>query len=303
MKSVLFADAVGGNGVFSLQRSRDGIDGRAIEIDDRVEKTAGPDKGVQGFAVFVSCPEIGAAASRCERRADHLDGGRRQAKRPNAGRESLFELLQRRPAMGPEIVDAFEPDDRGDAGKAQDIPAEALQSSRAARVRLSGAIDFGFQDPVAGDAGVHHGNLVSEALMQPARQHVGPAVLAVQACAHAVGQRVAEGRHEHGSGAGPHVEGVEKKRRRRAEGKSRLVLARADRPRMRRRQIGGRQRLGVPGHGAALARDMKADRKFAPQKARGVIFRHKRQGRRVAPGVLSGRDLDPVLAAERDGTV
>ena len=45
MKSVLFADAVGGNGTFSLQRSRNIVDGRAIEIDDRVEKTAGPDEG------------------------------------------------------------------------------------------------------------------------------------------------------------------------------------------------------------------------------------------------------------------
>ena len=60
-----------------------------------VEKTAGPDEGVERFAVFVSCSEIGAAARRCERRPDHLDGGRREAKRPNAERESLFQLFQR----------------------------------------------------------------------------------------------------------------------------------------------------------------------------------------------------------------
>ena len=85
MKSVLFADAVGGNGIFSLQRSRDGIDGRAIEIDDRVEKTSGPDEGVERFAVFVSCPEVGAAASRCERRPITLMAGaaKRSAQTPD----------------------------------------------------------------------------------------------------------------------------------------------------------------------------------------------------------------------------
>ena len=46
MEAVLLADAVGWNRVFGLKRARSRIGRRAIEIDDRVEEPAGPDKGV-----------------------------------------------------------------------------------------------------------------------------------------------------------------------------------------------------------------------------------------------------------------
>ena len=126
--------------------------------------------------------------------------------------------------MRPKIVDAFEPDDGRDAGEAQNIAAKAPQGSGAARIRVFSAVEIGFQDAVASDARIHDGDPAAEAVMQAAGEDVGPAILAIQACAHTVGQQVAKGHDELCSGIGHHVDSIEKKHRRRAERECGLIL-------------------------------------------------------------------------------
>ena len=64
-----------------------------------------------------------------------------------------------------------------------------------------------------------------------------------------------------------------------------------------RGDVGGLQRLGVPGHRAGFAGDMEADRELASGHRLRVTHERQRDG--VAPHVLAGLDRDAWLAAER----
>ena len=52
--------------------------------------------------------------------------------------EALFKRIKACLAKGSKIVGAFEPDDGGDAGKAQDIPLDAVKGRGSARVVIIG---------------------------------------------------------------------------------------------------------------------------------------------------------------------
>ena len=61
--------------------------------------------------------------------------------------------------------------------------------------------------------------------------------------------------------------------------------------------VGRRQRLGVPGHRAAFADDVKADREAAAGEVVGLPCERQRDG--IAPDRIAGWDGDGHLAAKR----
>ena len=68
-------------------------------------------------------------------------------------------------------------------------------------------------------------------------------------------------------------------------------------------QIRGLERLGMPGHRPALARDVKAHRELSAGQLRAAGVAHEWQRDGVAPRRVAGRDRDAPLAAERDGAI
>ena len=141
---------------------------------------------------------------------------------------------------------------------------------------------------VAADAAIHHRDLVAMERLQTARQHVGPAIVAIHGRGGAVGDGVAEGHDgERISGCG-HLNGIEEEPGCRSVGECRLVLQRTLGAGAGCAVVGGGECLGVPGHWAAVAGDMEADREPAAGKFVRLLCEWQRD--RVAPCRASGRD-------------
>ena len=144
-------------------------------------------------------------------------------------------------------------------------------TSRSSRCPADGPPANGFcgdvfgraRDLVAADAGVDHGDPVAVDRVQAARQHVRPAVVAVHRRGGAVGDRIAERHDRERVGRRQSCRPRRGSTRRRCCRETRLVLGRRPWPGAGRGDVGGRQRLGVPGHRPALAGDMEADRELA----------------------------------------
>ena len=123
--------------------------------------------------------------------------------------------------------------------------------------------------------------------LQAARQHVGPAIVAIHGRGGAVGDRIAEGHDGEGVGGCDHLNRIEEE-----PGCSGVEEC---------RHVGRGQRLGVPRHRSAVASDMEADR----EPAAGEFVRLFCEGQRdrVAPCRASGLDGDRRLSAERHRAV
>ena len=85
-----------------------------------------------------------------------------------------------------------------------------------------------------------------------------------------------------------------------AEGKRSLVLRAACDPAPGARDVGGLQRLGVPGHRPAFAGDMEADSELAARQS-GVRVAHEAQGDGIAPDRAPGATVTLVLPPKVTG--
>ena len=137
--------------------------------------------------------------------------------------------------------------------------------------------------------------------LQAARQHIGPAIVAVHGRGGAVGDRIAERHDGEGVRGRGHLDRIEEEPRCGRIGEGRLVFQGALGAGAWRADIGGGQRLGVPGHRTTLAGDVKAHREPAAGKVVG-LFREWQCGR-IAPDRISRRHGDGSLAAKRHRAV
>ena len=152
---------------------------------------------------------------------------------------------------------------------------------------------------VAADPLVDHDEAVAIGGMQAARQHVRPAVVAVDRGARAVGDRIAERDDDLRLGRRPSCRPRRGSTRRSVEkGNAASPSSWPLAPEPGGGDVGGLQRLGVPGHRPALAHDMEADRELAARAAWDRRRLHEGQRHRIAHHALARRDGDAVLAAE-----
>ena len=142
-----------------------------------------------------------------------------------------------------------------------------VSARRPAGDRLGGVV-VGPDHLVAADARFTTAKRVAVGGMQAARQHVGPAVVAVERGAGAVGDRIAErddrlraGRRRMSTASRKYQDAVEK-------GNAASPSSRALRAAAGRAEVRGLQRLGVPGHRPALAGDVEAHRQLAAAQHR-----------------------------------
>src|SRR5712671_8060819 len=111
--------------------------------------------------------------------ADDPDTGKFGADTADDVPHARLDRLDRGIAVLAEIVDAFEPDDRRNAGQRQYIAVEPVLGRRSAGKRLSRRVRGRPHHLVAADAGIDHGNIVAVKRMQSAGEHVRPAIVAV----------------------------------------------------------------------------------------------------------------------------
>ena len=137
--------------------------------------------------------------------------------------------------------------------------------------------------------------------LQAARQHVGPAIIAIHGRGGAVGDRIAEGHDGEGICGCGHLNRIEEEPGCRGVEECRLVLQRPLGAGAGCGDVGGGERLGVPGHRAAVAGDMEADREPAAGEFVRLFCEWQRD--RVTPCRTSGWDGDGRLSAERHRTV
>ena len=190
-----------------------------------------------------------------------------------------------------QVVDALEPDHRRDTRQARHVAIEPLEGGRPARHRRRGRIAGWRRDAVAADAGVDDRDARPVLLVQATRQDVGPAIVAVQRRRRAVGNRIAEARHDH------HV-----RRRATTSTASRKyqevvvngnAASLSSRPWLPARgavtyDVG--ERLGVPGHRSGRSDDMKADDELAPGEERIGWTLHEVQHDRVTRRTRASRN-------------
>ena len=134
--------------------------------------------------------------------------------------------------------------------------------------------------------------------MQAAGHHVGPTVVAVQRRGRAVRDAVAEAHHHAGVGRRHGVRRVQEEPGRGAVRERAVVLQRAHRAGIGRRDVGRGHRLGVPGHRPAVTRDVERDGELAPGHLRRVADEGQRHG--IGPDLRAGRHRDRLLAGESD---
>ena len=157
-------------------------------------------------------------------------------------------------------------------------------------------IAFGRQDPVSADACVDHRHTIPIRGVQPARQHVRPAIVAIQRRQRAVGDRIAERADHDRIGGRHHVDGVEEiPRCRRKRERGVIVFGRLG-ARSRAAEIRRLQRLGVPRHRAARPDDVKRDSELATFRQRAG---RKLQLDRIAVSGSAGGNIDAPLPAEQ----
>ena len=134
--------------------------------------------------------------------------------------------------------------------------------------------------------------------MQPARQHVGPAIVAVERGVGTVGNGVAKTHDNYRVVRRHHVDGVEEIPGCRRQRKCVVSFVTPVAPGARRREVRRGQRLGVPGHRTARAGDMKADEEPADRPSSDEsLFLTNGRFDRIADRHASGRNRDARLSA------
>ena len=136
-----------------------------------------------------------------------------------------------------------------------------------------------------------------------AREHVGPAVVAVDGGGGAVGNEIAESHDGLGVAGRAHEQRVEEIPGGGGVGERLLRFIRGFGAAAGWADVGGGQRLGVPGHGAAVAADVEGDGQAAAGQHLVVAISDEGQRDRVADGGRSRGNDDFGPGAEGDGAI
>ena len=202
-----------------------------------------------------------------------------------------------------QIVDALEPDYRGHAGHADHVALKPGQCRDAAQPFFQGRSVGRAEDLIAADALIDHRDFVAKFCVKPPREHVGPAVMAVDGRARTIGYGIAKGDDDARLGCHIHIHGIEKIPRCGGGGKRSFVFVMAQRARIVVGQVGRLQRLGMIGHRPAFTGNMKAYGE-RPAGQQGIVgIGDKIQSDGVAHHMGAGLDGNARRAAKMDGAV
>src|SRR5262249_33889702 len=137
----------------ALEAAAAGIERHLVEVDDAIEQAGRADERVERLAIGVLLGESMRHARRAERAnhrgADQADVRPLPTDATDHVAHGVLHRLERRIAVLAEVVDAFEPDQRADAGEIQGVAIDPALGRWPARKWFLRAVLGGSYDLIA----------------------------------------------------------------------------------------------------------------------------------------------------------